>query len=897
MSAPRPVHESNAPSEPSALTVLVVPRAPLEDLVAVLADYSAVGLLGSYAWVDAEATGGTNTPASLMCGGRSKEVVLQQLLTGERYDRIRVVVLVPIDAPPDQRVPLAAEQAIEQAVRSSSMGARITLMRILVTHGAAAPVVPDPALVLEGWHNLLVAPEDSAGPGLGAVAWGRLTDPLDLARQVAPVLAGAAGLWAGVEQTPFDTLEILPGQTVRAVRAFYRRLDTTGVETRLRAQLFDPDGRLPLPRGGQIPVVYVEDVVGASQTMARALWTKHRDVLRGPRLTASDDVAQAISIGSALKMFLRFMWAALRRAPSAWFSAVLGSARSVAASAVQGTVFGRTDSAFSVVTDGRVADWLTLGRSAETLSGALGGPRPGEHFAQHDLSGLWIDFVNGSLTLADGGRRAGGLDPISVGAGVGVLANAADVVPSAAEQFAAIPTSLAAVVGVTAVEPVDVLGAATLRDRLRGVYQDPAAGVEARTAGSDLDSWQAATSRSYAVQVSSILVDYLQRARAEVSELVGALRAAAERSAVDEQLRARQQAIGTILKTFTAAVFLVLLALAGMAASSWVRWSFAGAIAGVLVGLYILVSLALFIVAQRDLFAEMNLRKSRQEQLDTMQANLRNALADVTRLSSAYGQLLAWSRVMGAVLHAPFGPAPPPGHDPGQIFDGLPRSTQIGVADPSPEQADNANHAVQRRLYALGWLTKPWDDMVAAAAERLREDPAMLFRMPGAGTGSGLDQWSVAVSSGRVRPTGADALWRRVEQMFLDETDSASRSVSDSLTGRVLVPALDRHVPTAKFSDGVTDHQRGRAAPFDASLFTDSAVTAGRGVVVVDEAVLARSGLGYRAVVIQASDGLPPYDLAVFETPLLLPPGTDGEAATLISATERNDPPGEDMVF
>ena len=256
-----------------------------------------------------------------------------------------------------------------------------------------------------------------------------MTDPLDFAQYTAPVIAGIAGLWAGLEQTPFDTVEILPGQTVRAVRAFYRRLDTTEVEERLRTRLFDPAGRLPLPRGGQVPVVYVEDVAAATQSMARALWTKHRDVLRGPRLSPGDVGAQAISIWAALRMFFKFMGAALRRAPGAWWSAVTGSVSSVLASTVQGTVFGGKDSAFAVVTNAEVANWQDLGRSADTLNTALGGAPQPEHLAQQDLSALWMDFVNGALTLADGGRRAAGLEPVAVGSGVGVLANAADVVP------------------------------------------------------------------------------------------------------------------------------------------------------------------------------------------------------------------------------------------------------------------------------------------------------------------------------------------------------------------------------------------------------------------------------------------------------------------------------------
>src|SRR6476646_3376740 len=166
-----------------------------------------------------------------------------------------------------------------------------------------------------------------------------------------------------------------------------------------------------------------------------------------------------------------------------------------------------------------------------------------------------------------------------------------------------------------------------------------------------------------------------------------------------------------------------------------------------------------------------------------MHANLRAALQDVSRVSTAYGQLLSWCRVLGAVLRAPFGPAPAARPSPGELCDGMPRSTQLGVADPAEDQAGDAAHAIQRRLYALGWLTQPWQDMINEAAGRLREEPDMLFRMPGIGTQSGLDKWSYAVASGRVQPTGADALWGRVEPMFAEEHSR----VAEALTGPVRV--------------------------------------------------------------------------------------------------------------
>ncbi|WP_135451349.1 hypothetical protein [Mycobacterium sp. DL99] len=883
------------PAPPRALTVLLAPPKHTEEILAVLADYSAVGLLHPFAWVAAEDVGGPSTPATMIQDGQARPVVLQQLLTGERYDRIRITVLVPIEAPSAERVPLETEQAVEQSVRSSAMGSPISLLRLLITPGNSAPTTPDLALVLEGWHNLLIAPEDSAAPGLGAVPWNRLTDPADVAQQTAPVVAGISGLWAGLDRSPFDALEILPGQTVRAVRAFYRRLDSTAVEESLRTHLFDPTGRLPLPQGGQVPVVYIEDVPTATQSMARALWTKHRDVLRGPRLAVDAGPTQTISIWAAMKMFLKFMATALRRAPSAWLSAVMGSVTSAVASTVQGTVFGRTDSAFAVVADATKADWQDLNRSAETLQTALNGGQDGL-VQQQDLTGLWTDFANGALTLADGGRRAAGLDPIAVGSAVGVVFNAEDVVPSPAGHFRGIPTSLAAVIGVGEVEGADVLGAANVRERLQNAYSDPAAGVEARNTGTELDRWQAAATRSYAWQVSSVLADFMQRARSEVTDMVSQIQAIANRDAVDERLRERQAVISIILRTLTVAVFVVLLALIGIAAADWVSWKFALSTGAAVILIYILVSLALFLLSQRDLFAEMNLRKSQQHQLEMMHANLRTAVQDLSRMTSAYGQLLAWCRTLGTVLRAPFGPPPPSQRAAGFLVDGLPRSTQVGIATPSPDQADNAVHGIQRRLYSLGWLTKPWEDMLAEAAARLREEPIALFRQPGVGTSSGLDQWSAAVMSGRVRPTGADALWARVEQMFTDEAAGRPGALSDALTGTVRVPTIGRDIPAQQFNAGFVDHRPDRAAPFDSSLFTNAAVTAGRSGVAIDEAVVVRGGLGYRAVVVQASDGLPPYNFALFEIPVAIA-GGDDDPTTMVRRTELDVPPGEDMVF
>jgi hypothetical protein len=864
----------------SVLTVLLAPHTEAEEILAVLTDYSAVGLLDRFAWVNSADAGASSLPATLITAGRANPVVLQQIVTAQRHERLRLAVLVPLEAPAASLVPLAVERQVEQIMRFGAMGTPITLLRLLYTHGAAAAVTADPSLVLEGWHNLLIAPEDSAGPGLGSVTLDRLTDPLDVARHVAPVVAAASGLWAGIESTPFDTLGILPGLTIRAVRAFYRQLDTTAVEEQLRAQLFDPNGRLPLPRGGTVPVVYINDVAMATRSIAEALWRKHRDVLRGPRVAVETGAVQRISIWAALKMFLSFLGAALRTAPSKWVSAVVGSVSSVVATTVQNMVFGRADSAYAVVAGAEPASWEDLGRSADALGAALGGAGGREHIAHQDLSPLWTDFVNAALTLADGGRRAAGLEPVRVGAAVGVVRNCADVVPGAADRFSAIPASLAAVIGVGTVEAPDVMGTAALRERLTRTYGDPAAGVEARRAAADLDTWQANAAKSYAWQTGLILANFLDRARAEVAGLVQQIRDTANRDAMDERLRRRQRTIGLILKTFGWTLFAALALLAFAAAVGWVSWKFALITGAVLLGLYLVIALGLFLLTQRDLFAEINLRQSQQSQLDAMNANLRTAVQDLGRLSAAYGQLLAWSRVLGAMLRAPFGPAPQRRPAAGQLTDGLPRSTQLGVATANREATDTAIHGIEQRLYQVGWLTAPWEDMLAAAAKELHEDPSVLFAMPGAGTGSALDRWSCAAASGQLHATGADALWRRVQQMLADPQSPAA----DALTGAVYVSASGRSVPAAEFSAGVTERRPDRAAPFDAWLFTDAALTAGRSAVVVDEPVVVRRGVGYRAAVVHAGDGLPPYDFAPF--------APRSAVAATREAAEPDEPPG-----
>ncbi len=108
-----------------------------------LGDYSAAGMLSTFAWIDAAEVGQRSVPATLVRDGASESVSLQRLLTGQRYGRVRLAVLVPVHARPGNRVPLAAEQTVERLMRSAAVGAEVTLLRLLLTGQAdAAPGRP-----------------------------------------------------------------------------------------------------------------------------------------------------------------------------------------------------------------------------------------------------------------------------------------------------------------------------------------------------------------------------------------------------------------------------------------------------------------------------------------------------------------------------------------------------------------------------------------------------------------------------------------------------------------------------------------------------------------------------------------------------------------------------------
>lgn len=862
----------------SVLTVLLASEGPAQGVRDVLTDLSAAGLVSPFLWIDEGGIepGTTRVHVTEVADGVESSRLLQDVLASRHSRRVRLCVLVPL-VDGAEPVGVESERAVSEMLVANSGSADIVRLRLLLARKGGEPaseVVP----ALAGWHNLVIAPEDSRGPGMGHESLAATGDPIAVGRHAGPVIAGVAGLWTDARHAPFDDAPVLPGNAIRVVRSFYRRLDTSRVEHELRQRVLASEGRLPLPRDGGNHVVYVDDVPLATQSMARALWAKHRDVLKGPRVTpAPAPTPRAIGFREALSMFLSFLGAALRNAPLAWYARLTATFSSAIASAVHATVYGSAPSAYTVLVngvapDGRRVDWRDYGAASQQLSAVLADSATQQvdsaqraHPAPTDLSALWQDYARGALTLSDAGERSAGLPPVQVGAHRGVLRSASDVIPGAADRFTEVPGIIAATLGVDSVEPTDVLGINDFQTRLRGLEHDPALGLEARRTGSALADWSNRVRRSYGFAFGQVLAHELSGTVEEVRRLLARLRAVAEPEDLAVVTRERQRATARRAQLLTV-VFLVVAVLAGVLAGTHViSWWLGGGIIGAAVLAWAGSLLGTFLKSQRELFQAMTTRQAAIEAVAADHANLRTALRDVDRLSAAYGQHQSWSRALGAFLAEPLGRAGVLQDARRRIEWGLPRSAAVGSAHPQPEEIAGVADYLRQDLFTVGWMTDPWDDALRAAGAGLgamghdvRQNPGLMSAKPGMGSGSALDVWSARFARGEVHADGSSILWDRALSALTGSSGELALRLIESVEYHEY--GLPRRTSRTEFLAGVGE-PREHTGHFDRAMFTDTASTTGLTAVHGGSTTCERVGLGLIAVTTQFTEGLAAEDL------------------------------------
>ena len=848
----------------AALTVFLAPAGTADGVFAALADLSAAGLLEPFFW-STDPVAGT-APSALLCvaDGRQWDVTPQQIVTGPRVDIARICSLVPLTAG-DTPLTVDQERSLSDLIATSVGNARTVRARCLLAR-AGSPASPKVRLVVEGWHNIIVSAEDGPGPDLGRVQLPADTSAAGIGSQAAPVLAALMGLWRGVAHRPLDDAPVLPGETVRLARSFYRKVETGEAESNLRRQLLTQDGALPLPTDPRTPVTYVSDIGLATTTMADQLWAKHAAVLRGERRDYEVQASDQIGALKALKMFFGFLWAAIKNAPSAWYNKVVDSISSGVAASVNRAVFG-DNSAYEVVVNNRTAtgaraDWNDIAAASSALSGSLGGPGEGAaHHVRDDLSALWQDYSRAALTLGDAGSRPAALPPVQVGPNRAILGRARDIVPGPAQRFNEIPAVIAATLQQEPVDATDLLGIQTLRAKLADLEQSPKRGVQARATIDRIATWQRENTQSFGVLVGRRIEQAFNESYAEVQRLFHKLSTAGEpppEPGRDFRLTRWIQLTILLMVVITG----VLAYLTYIDRLEWWK-AVLIAIACYVIGFW--GCAWAFMKSQQELFKLLHKRRKVLSDRDVDYQNLRTALNDVNRLSQAYGEYLSWSRALGAFLAAPLGPDD---HRSGSVLRlnrGLPLSTAIGYANPGESDLANAVGYLRRELFTLSWLGESWDKLVLAADPAIAGVPAIsaedaaVWAQPGFRSGSVLDRWSTALFAGEQTSSGADVAWGQARQAL----GGTLAELVGTLVSNVEVPGV-RTMSQAEFLSGVDrPASEPPAGDFDRTLITDLAVANGAGSITQDVRSSSSAGIGKVCVATQLSSGFPPDYLAL----------------------------------
>lgn len=865
----------SAPAASSALTILLAPPGVMNAVRDALTDWSAVGLIEPFLWIDSSTITSHRVPAIGIADGRPHGTAVQYALSGSRYGRIRICSLVPLlgegDDPATTPVSAAIEAQVAQLVLSNAQ-AKVDLVRLLVARPDAAPRAE---VAREGWHNILISPEDSRGPGMGRRVFTDDNDPLHLAGPAAAAVAGLVGLWSGVAEAPLDSVSPPPGHTVRLARTFTRGFTASEVEQQVRSGVLTTTGGLPAPRQQSAMSVYADDVPAATSAMAGALWQKHRSILRGPRASVPADTAEEIGGGQAFKMFLGFLWNSLKGSPTRWYNGVVHAVSSATAKVTHEMVFGAAPSSYAVVVggvraDGNPAGWEDLALASSQMSEAL---NQGQHqqAAPADLSVVMKDYVAGALTLADGGDHAHQMPPIQIGPDRAVLRDASDCAPGPQDNLQ-IPTHLHDHVGSAQLHPSDILGAQMARAKLGEASRNQHVSVEADRVDAEIQGWQQRFSRSYPVQVGTTLVRQIQSTTAEVRSLLQNIQSAAEVTDLSSEIAAKQRGLAMAMRIVLGA-FLVFLAVDIVAGVK--DWLALGPVIWIGVGLFLLwaiVTGAMFFSGQRALFGELHRRRIAASQAEVNRENLRHASTDLKRLTDLYGHYLVWSRIAGAAIAQPFGPTPEVTPDSDPISDGLPMSTRFAVADVQPGQVSRAVVTIRRDLYRIGWLSVPWEQLLKEAGSRVgpeayefSERPERLF-MAKPGPQSVLSRWADVLEAQGNGTTSGDQIWQYVLSTF----DGQQTELKESLVTQVRGggAAASAVQPMDEFMANVDlASQGGQVGPqsFDGAVLSVGARMGSRTAVTQQWSRSSGAGLARTTVLVQLGDGFPDYELAMLD--------------------------------
>lgn len=863
---------SSGPS--SNLVVLAVRRRTFVQLADVLRDWSSLGLISTVHLVDVDSVRPQDVlvPCTVLAGGTTRGVILQEEVAAR--DRTEIVRLCGLTEVRDTVSGLSNDEAFAllSTLRTALPGVEVLPLHLIGIALQGADSLGDIGWL--GWHNVVLAPENSAAPtqGVSPIVYNP-DDPVRLTHLAAAVCS-LTGLWAAEPSAPFDTRAVAPARSLVAARTYTRHLSAAAVESELLARLASVDQGYPVPIFEGASAWVVEDEVGAASDMADALFAKHPYVFPRTREMPRPTAPKKIGPFQALKMLFVFLSQAIRNAPKAFLDRVVHEASARTAALVGGAVFGSGDTAYTVVVngvraDGMPASWSDIDEALEAASLRAAGRSELTHKSNADLSALWKDFIGAGLTLVDAGARSQELPPRMVGARRGIVTTAARVAPDPSEGFC-LPEAVAPYIKNRTVPSYDVVAAHLLNDQLAGIGQrQPHISSQVSAAQAELKEWFGERQRSYTGRVGWTIASGLSKVRTEISTYTEALHAAQAASDVPSRIERQQRGLAQKLKlAFLLAVVAVVVAV--VVTVFWEPdWLFLTIATVLILLVWLIASVVMFMSGQRELFALLHRRREMSSQIEILRQHLSDALDDMRRLSRTYRQYLDWAKAFGRFVHAPLGNPSRQADSELLIGSGLPRNHRFGAARPEDLVLDETSAMMKRDMFRVGWTSEAWDAFLADVPRemgqdrfRLREDKELLFADPGVARESLLTAWADAVADRSDWQGATEALRAKVEALL----NGPGAEFGPRLLANVETRGVDGKITSVSYESFINrlDSEAALTGPhqtFDRAMFADHAQSSEPWRVADTVSKSSSANLGRTLVVTQLSKGFHTYDL------------------------------------
>lgn len=829
----------------SSRTVVVAPPTRVARGVrAILRDWSALGWLNEFCWVEVtDERPGILVGADVVGAGGVRRRNLKSVLADvPGLTAVELVVLTCLGEDDPRAVPVSAAEDLRGQLHGGLAAISATHF-VAVRHGRGG-WRPDVAWV--GWRSLVVAPEDSWSPAEGVapivVDPAAPLDPVaeaEYASHVAACLAATGGLWTGAEA---DGSWIRTGvggtDDVVLLRSFVRRLDASAAETAIRTRLMDLTRGVPAPLNGRRELVVVRDAGEAVRATVDQLETKYADLLRTHREELPPDVVESANWRQLLLEFLRFLRDMLFSAPVRWLATAKDVAARHAAAAAEQIVFGGADTSYVLEVAGvtssgrRVVDLERLSRGAERIAEDVA--RSSNHqdyvgLTYPETAPFWKDVAQVGFGLVDGSQRVDEVRLPKAGTTIGVVPRPSAVAPQPSAVFE-LPAAVAAEIGTRTVAAADVQQQRRVLAVLEHDVHRPGrtnSSVKANQALRDLRAWTAGLGDVYMCRIGNILDRSIDASVRDIADIAGRFREllAASNTEVDaDSIRSTQRWVRRML-AFLVVALLVLV-------EAWRRdYVPAAAFVAILLllpGLVILACARRFLRARQEEFAAYFRRRKLVNEYEVLRRNLLFAAMDLRRFVVMYRQYLTWADVLGSFLAHPYGRLREQAGEQRTPIGPLPRAVRVGRLTPEDDKVARACLSLRDTVHQVGWLHPLWERAVdsglphAAHVLGLRTiDREGLWSDPATPGDSPLEQLALRWATDGVDPSTGDEMWRQAVRRLGELPDESGRDLGTVVEfGRR--PSAAGRQEVAGFIDALRD-EADRSSVFDPGILTGPA--------------------------------------------------------------------------